>query len=57
MSNSSLTISNSYNGAEVLRKAGKENFSKFLEAQDQIEKRKHLEAAIECFERAFKVSS
>merc|ERR1712176_182098 len=44
----------SYNGAEVLRKAGVEAFSLFLKAQGQIEKRKHLEAAIECFERAFK---
>ena len=50
-------MSISYNGAEVLRKAGVENFSKFLKAQSQTEKRKHLEAAIDCFERAFKASS
>ena len=43
-------MSLSYNGAEVLRKNGKENFSKFLGAQGQQEKRIHLEAAIECFE-------
>jgi len=47
-------MSISYNGAEVLRKAGVDNFSKFLRAPGQTEKRKHLEAAIECFERAFK---
>ena len=50
-------MSISYNGAEVLRKAGVENFSKFLKAQGQHEKRTHLDAAIECFEKAFKASS
>ena len=50
-------MSNSYNEAEVLRKAGVENFSKFLKAQGQHEKRIHLDAAIECFERAYKVSA
>ena len=49
-------MSNSYNEAEVLRKAGVENFSKFLEAQGQLAKRTHLEAAIKCFENAFKAS-
>ena len=50
-------MSNSYNEAEVLRKAGVENFSKFLEAQGQLAKRTHLEAAIKCFENAFKASN
>ena len=49
-------MSISYNGAEILRKAGVENFSKYLKAQGLQEKRTHLEAAIKCFERAFKAS-
>ena len=49
-------MSNSYNGAEALRKAGVENFSKFLNAQGQLAKRTHLDAAIDCFENAFKAS-